>query len=148
VTRTVGTGAPPGASGDQSYGHIVSLKRSGAGYLLQFDPEWFLSGITANVAAAQDHHITCAPAKCEPVPNDNYTVDESHRTLTFNVSADALAYVLTPKQYFNGERISVAQLAAVVAGTSSIKLFEPLDSGVWISVHIDTVTAFRQQYRP
>jgi hypothetical protein len=29
-----------------------------------------------------------------------------------------------------------------------VKLFEPLDSGVWISVHGDTVCAIDQQYQP
>lgn len=136
-------------SGDQSfYGHIVSLKQSGGGYLMQFDPAWYLSGITANVAAAQDEHVACAPVKCQPVPDDHYIVDESHRALTFTVPAAVNGYVLTPKQYFNGERIGAADLAAIVAGTSSIKLFEPLTSGVWLSVHIDTVTSFKQQYQP
>jgi hypothetical protein len=39
-------------------------------------------------------------------------------------------------------------LAQIVAGKSSLKLFEPLSSGVWILVHVDTVRTFAQQYRP
>jgi hypothetical protein len=150
VTHTVtGAGAAPSVTGDQTYyGYVVSLKKSGNGYLMQFNPAWFLSGITANVAAAQDQHIACAPAKCEPVPNDHYYVDESKRTLTFSVGPDVHGYVLTPKEYFNGVQVGISDLAGIVAGTSPIKLFEPLDSGVWITVHIDTVTSFKQQYRP
>jgi hypothetical protein len=36
----------------------------------------------------------------------------------------------------------------IIAGQSSLKLFEPLSSGVWILVHGDTVGTFAQQYRP
>jgi hypothetical protein len=149
VTRTV-TVTPPLAQGaDQTYyGYVVSLTQSGGGYLMQFNPAWFLSGITANAAAAQDEHIACAPETCEAVPNDHYVLDESKRTLAFKVAADTQGYVLTPKEYFNGVRVGVADLAAIVNGTSSLKLFEPLESGVWIRVRNDTVTSFKQQYRP
>jgi hypothetical protein len=36
----------------------------------------------------------------------------------------------------------------MIAGQSSLKLFEPLSSDVWILVHGDTVGTFAQQYRP
>jgi hypothetical protein len=39
------------------------------------DPAWFLSGVTANVAAAEDGVVTAG----QPVPNDNHVVNESHR---------------------------------------------------------------------
>lgn len=144
------TGQPPSLTGDQTfYGHIVSMKQSaGGGYLMQFDPAWYLSGITANVAAAQDEHIACAPEACAPVPDDHHIVDESHRALTFIVPAATRGAVLTRKDYLNGVQISATELAGVVAGTSALKLFEPLASGVWITVHIDIVTSFRQQYQP
>jgi hypothetical protein len=44
--------------------------------------------------------------------------------------------------------IDAGELARIVSGTSSLKLYEPLSSGVWIRVHSDTVRAFAQQYRP
>ena len=46
--------------------------------------------------------------------------------------------------------ISVAELAEIVrTGKSSRrKLFESLESGVWIRYRIDTVCALDQQYRP
>ena len=138
----------PATSGVQSYyGHIVSLKQSGTGYLMQFNPALFLSGITANAAAAADLHIACAPEQCEPVPNDNYVLDESSRSYVFRVPANVRGTVLTSGSDLNGTEISVAQLAQIVAG-NGMKLFEPLDSGVWIRVHIDTVQMFNQQYRP
>jgi hypothetical protein len=48
---------------------------------------------------------------------------------------------------FPATTITAAELAQIVAGTSSLKLFEPL-SGVWILVHGDTVRTFAQQYCP
>jgi hypothetical protein len=42
----------------------------------------------------------------------------------------------------------VAELQKLVAGTSGLDLFEPLDSGVWITIDIDTVRAVYQQYKP
>ena len=45
-------------------------------------------------------------------------------------------------------RESVSELGKVVAGTSALDLFEPLDSGTWITVDVDTVQAVYQQYAP
>jgi hypothetical protein len=36
------------------FGHIVSLTRKGDHFVMRFDPAWFLSGQTANQAAAAD----------------------------------------------------------------------------------------------
>src|SRR5947208_13106684 len=84
VTRTVtvspsaktGVG-PPGQM--VQFGHIKSLEPKDAGYVMRFDPEWFLTGITANTAAAEDGAVPPG----QPVPNDNYRVDEAHRLLTY-----------------------------------------------------------------
>ncbi|HEX6662278.1 MAG TPA: hypothetical protein VF025_01275 [Gaiellaceae bacterium] len=146
VTKTVTVTAaktgvgPPGEI--SFFGHIRSLKRQGSGYRLRFDPEWFLSGVTANVAAAQDGAVEPG----QPVPNDNYRVDESHRAFTYKVPANARVTVLTRAP--TGTPITVAQLAQIVDGTSKLKLFEPLESGVWIVVHVDTVRSLDQQYQP
>ncbi len=146
VTKTVTvTTAKPGAGplGQQTFfGHIRSFKRKGSGYVLRFDPEWFLSGVTANVAAAQDGAVEPG----QPVPNDNYRVDESHRVFTYKVPANAHVTVITKAP--TGTPITVAQLAEIVDGTSKLKLFEPLESGVWILVHIETVRSLDQQYQP
>jgi hypothetical protein len=84
------TAAVVSAIGDQRlYGQIKSLERKGDHYELRFDPAWFLSGVTANVAKAEDEHTSCQPSACPPVPNDNYRVDEGHRLLTYLVPADA-----------------------------------------------------------
>ena len=141
------------ATGDQRlYGQVKSLERKGDHYELRFDPALFLSGVAANVAQAEDQHTPCRPSACPPVANDNYVVDESHRLLTYLVPADVQGTVLSKSGASGGPfpatTITVAQLAQIVAGKSSLKLFEPLSSGVWILVHGDTVRTFAQQYRP
>ena len=136
-----------GSADQQLFGHVKSIEPTRGGYLVRFDPSWLVTGITANVAAAQDQGTTCKPGACAPVPNDVYDVDESHRLLTFLLPAGTRGTVLVGGG-LNTKSIGAAELARVVAGTSSLKLFEPLDSGVWIRVHSDTVQTFAQQYRP
>ena len=152
VTRTVtvkgpaktGLGAP---STWTEFGHIKSLRRSGGRWLLRFDPEWFLSGITANKAAAEDGAVEPG----QPVPNDNYRVDEWNRVFTYVVPPDAKVTVITnrgnPAQ-LGSTPISVAELAKIVSGTSTTKLFEPLDSGVWLTIKGDRAVAIDHQYQP
>jgi hypothetical protein len=147
------TAAVASATGDQRlYGQVKSLERKGDHYELRFDPAWFLSGVTGNVAKAEDEHTSCQPSACPPVPNDNYRVDEGQRLLTYLVPADVRGTVLTKGGVTYGPSpgttITAAQLAEVVAGKSSLKLFEPLSTGVWILVHVDTVQTFAQQYLP
>jgi hypothetical protein len=77
--------------GDRIFGHIKSLERSGDHYLLRFDPASFTSGVTANTAAAEDGAVEPG----QPVPNDNYVVDESDRLLTYLVPETANVTILT-----------------------------------------------------
>lgn len=157
VVRTVTVGqtnqAAASATGDQRlYGRVRSLVRRGSHYELRFDPAWFLSGVTANVAQAEAQGTRCQPSACPPVANDNYVLDEGHRVLTYIVPAGVRGTVLT-KAGSNGgpfpaTSITATQLSQLVAGRSSLKLFEPLSSGVWILVHGDTVRSFAQQYMP
>lgn len=149
VTKTVtadaaakrGVGAPEEFV---QFGYLKSLKPQGGGYKLRFDPAWFLMGETANVAAAEDGAVAAG----EPVPNDNYRLDEGHRLLTYLVPADARVTVL--KDSPDGKPITVAQLAQLVAGENPLSrpLFEPLRTGFWIRVRIDTVRSLDQQYLP
>jgi hypothetical protein len=135
--------------GERVFGHIHSLTRKQDHYELRFDPAWFTSGVTATAAAAEDGAVPPG----QPVPNDNYVVDESHRLLTYLVPATTPVTVLTkqgdPAQ-FGATTISVSELAEIVANGKSSKhtLFEPLDSGVWIRYSVDTVCSLDQQYRP
>jgi hypothetical protein len=149
VTRTVTVEATAklgaGPPGEQvEFGHINSLKRQGARYVMRFDPEWFLSGETANVAAAEDGKVEPG----QPVPNDNYRVDEAHRLLTYRVASDAHVTVLA--KGVSGTPITVAQLAQIVDGKNPLgrPLFEPITTGFWIVVNIDTVRSLDQQYQP
>jgi hypothetical protein len=132
---------------ERQYGHVATLERNGAGYRMRFDPAWFTSGVTANEAAAEDGVVEPG----EPVPNDNYRIEEGHRLLTYLVPADAHVTVLTREgdpANFGSTPITVSELAQLVDGESPVELFEPLDTGVWIRVDVDTVCAIDQQYVP
>jgi hypothetical protein len=128
----------------REFGHIASLTRKGDHYVLRFDPEWFLSGVTANTAAAEDGAVDPG----QPVPNDNYKVDEGHRLFTYLVPPSAHVTVLATG--VTGTPVTVAELARIVAGTSSAhpKLWEPITTGFWIRIDIDTVRSLDQQYHP
>jgi hypothetical protein len=133
--------------GDRIYGHISTVKPEGDGYRLRFDPAWFTSGVTANTAAAEDGAVEPG----QPVPNDNYVVDESHRLFTYLVPPDTPVTVLTKQgdpANFGATEITVAQLAQLVDGQKPVDLFESLDTGVWIAVRVDTVCSIDQQYVP
>lgn len=145
VSATAKSGVGP-PSELVEFGHIKSLKHKGNGFVMRFDPAWFLSGVTANTAAAEDGAV--APG--EPVPNDNYRLEEGHRLLTYLVPAKARVTVLTRHgQGSLGETpIAVAELFRIVNGGKHRPLFEPLETGVWIRYHIDTVRSIDQQYQP
>jgi hypothetical protein len=133
--------------GDRVFGHIKSLTAKGDHYELQFDPAWFLSGETANRAAAEDGAVPPG----EPVPNDNYVVEEGHRVLTFLVRPTARVTVLVRNSGegdFGSKTITVAELAQLIDGKKPVELFEPLESGIWLRVQIDTACSVEQQYRP
>lgn len=147
LTRTVtvnasaknGVGAP---HQQVLYGYVRALTPKGGAYTLTFDPANFLTGKTANQAAAADGTIP----KGQPVPNDNYVVNDSKRTFTYTLDPKARVTVLTTGP--SGTPSTVAKLAAIVNGTSTTKLWEPLSTGVWIRVDVDTVKSLDQQYHP
>jgi hypothetical protein len=149
-TVTVSSTAKSGLGPPQErveYGHITSLVRVGDHYALQFDPALLLSGVTANKAAEEDGAVEPG----EPVPNDNYVVDEGHRTFAYLVPDGAKVTVLTrngdPAQ-IGATPVTVAELAKIVHGASDLELYEPLDTGVWITIDGDTVRSLDQQYKP
>ena len=102
------------------------------------------SGLTAQRAAVEDGVLEPG----EPVPNDNYVVDEGHRLLTYEVPATAHVTALT--KGVTGTPITVSQLAQLASGKNPFPrpLFEPITTGFWIQVDIDTVRSLDQQYRP
>lgn len=128
------------------YGHIKSLTPTGDHFEMRFDPAWFLSGVTATQAKLEDNGSS-------EVPNDNYVVEEGHRLLTYIVPATADITVLSktgelPGPGFPSTSITASQLAQLVNGKEPIKLAEPLESGFWMHLSIDTVCSLQQQYRP
>jgi hypothetical protein len=145
VTKDSGNGTAE-ACGDRSYGHISALEPRDNGYELRFDPAWFTSGVTANTAAAEDGVVEPG----EPVPNDNYRIEEGHRLLTYVVPEEAAVTVLTRQGegQFGPTPVTVEELAQLVEGEEPVELFEPLGTGVWIRYEIDTVCAVDQQYLP
>jgi hypothetical protein len=135
---------PPAAPAGQMvlYGHIKTLSRKSGRFEMRFDPAWFTSGVTASRAALAD-------TGSSDVPNDNYVIEEGHRLLTYIVATSARITVLTNNGAgISSTPISVSELARIVNGGKHRKLFEPLDSGVWIRVRIDTVRELDQQYHP
>lgn len=147
---TEGTTAEDGIAPPQEQllqGRIASMARKGDGYVIRFDPWLVLTGETASVAAAEDG----VNPPGEPVPNDFYTVDEGHRLFTYLVPEDATVSLLVRESDtldWRPTAVSVEELAKVVAGTSSLRLFEPLDTGVRLTIDGDTVTSIVHQYRP
>ena len=132
--------------GDRIFGHIKSLTPQGDHFEMRFDPGFFTSGATANAAAAEDRVIDPG----EPVPNDSYVIEEGHRLLTYVVPAGAYVTVLIRggPGPLGDTPITVSELERIVNGREHRQLFEPLDSGVWIRVHVDTACSLDQQYRP
>ena len=133
--------------GDRIFGHISSLKSRGDHFEMRFDPAWFTSGVTANTAAAEDGEVDPG----QPVPNDNYVIDEGHRLLTYVVPTTTPVTVLTrggDPEKLGATAIAVSELGRIVNGGEHRQLSEPLDSGVWLRVHIDAVCSIDQQYRP
>ncbi len=131
------------------FGHIASLTPSGNNFEVRFDPAWFLSGVTANTAAAEDGAVESG----EPVPNDYYVLEEGHRLLTYLVPSDTHITVLTRGGELDGAgfpstAITVSQLVQLLDGKEPVKLAEPLESGLWLRANVDTVCSLEQQYRP
>jgi hypothetical protein len=152
ATKTVTVTGPATSSAGQpreiaQFGYIKALTRKGSGFELRFDPAWFLSGQTANAAAAEDGAVDPG----QPVANDNYVLEEGHRLLTYAVPANAQVAVLTregkPEQ-LGATPITVAELARIVNGGQHRALSEPITTGFWLRIDIDTVRSLDQQYRP
>lgn len=127
------------------FGRISTLTQTGEQYEMRFDPSFLTTGVTANTAAAEDGVVEPG----EPVPNDNYEIDEGKRTLAYLVPADAAVTVLTNDgSGIMSTPVTVAELAELVDGGKPVELFEPLDTGFWMRTHVDTVCTLDQQYKP
>ena len=83
-----------------------------------------------------------------PYPPDSN--DDAPRDATFGDVVDVVVTVpvrSSPEQW-GLPRVMVAELAKILDGTTELDLFEPLDTGVWITIDVDTVRSIYQQYRP
>ena len=160
VTRTVtspaGPKKPPAALGQTAnaryFGTPVSVTRLDAKrYALVITPQFFLVGVTANVvfAAQEQPPVTCAPLTCPGVPDDRWVIPAGTTNLTFILPAKTTGTVLTlANQQMHTTTVTAAQLSAIVGGAKTPKLIEPLNSGLWLTVDVDTVTSFAQQFQP
>jgi hypothetical protein len=143
------TAATPGPQDATYFGAPVSVSKVDANrYLLVLKPESYLVGITANVAFAQQQGKACAPLSCPGVDDDHLVVPAGTQNLTFVLPANATGTVLTVAGGSAPTKVSAAQFAALVGGAKTPKLVEPLVSGVWLAVNVDTVTSFAQQFQP
>lgn len=132
--------APPFGPPQQPvlFGHVASLVRSGAGYLMKVDPALLLTGKTASDYAF-------AKTGSRDVPNDNLIFDPEHTLLTYRVPATARVTVVVDRNGIKAERVSVARLVQVLAG--KVKTFEPKNP-FWLVVRGDRVVELDQQYLP
>ena len=151
TTVTVARPAPAGVGRPREvalYGRVESLVRKDARFELRFDPAWFLSGTAAEHAAVEDNVLRPG----EPVPNDNYVVDDGHRLLRFAVSPTARVSIVTRGPATTA--VSVSELAQILAGKNP--RHRPLFAagnqlGFWVRVgekYPNPVVALDQQYHP
>jgi hypothetical protein len=160
VTRTVKTPAgpkkPPAAQAETAlvkyYGIPVNpvTRLDAKRYALTIKPEFFLVGVTANVAFAAGQGNACQPLECPGADDDRVVIPAGTQNLTFILPAKATGTVLTlNRQQMRTTTVTGTQLAAIVGKQPDApKLMEPLDSGLWLTVNVDTVTSFAQQFQP
>jgi hypothetical protein len=156
VTRTVTTEATPAAgplAGVQDaryFGTPVLVQKVDARrYVLAIKPQLFLVGVTANVAFAAQQGNACAPLACPGVEDDRLVLPAGSRNLLFVLPARTKGTVLTlTGRKTQATTVTAAQLVALVNGAKTPKLIEPLDSGLWLTVDVDRVTSFAQQFQP
>jgi hypothetical protein len=138
------TNLPAAAPAGQmtQYGHIKTLKRVAGRVEMRFDPAWVTQGLTASRASLAD-------TGSSEVLDDHYYIEAGHRLLTYIVAPTAKIRVMlnsgaNPKL----TPIKLAELSRIVNGGPHRKLWEPLSTGVWIRVQIDTIREINQQYIP
>jgi hypothetical protein len=159
ITRTVTTqstsktpqfGALSQTENARYFGTPVSIERlDSRRYLLELKPQFFLVGITANVVFAEQQGTACAPLTCPGVPDDRWVIPAGTQNLTFVLPAKTKGTVITVGgQQMHNTPVTAAQLAALVGGAKTPKLIEPLDSGLWLTVDVDEITSFVQQFQP
>lgn len=133
------TAAPAGQM--TLYGHIRTLKRVGGRIEMRFDPAWVTQGLTARRASFADSGSSFVPGKY-------YYIEARHRLLTYIVAPSATIRIITNAG--TGPMltpIKLSELMRIVNGGPHRKLWEPLSTGVWIRVGVDTIREINQQYQ-
>jgi hypothetical protein len=133
------------------FGIPVSVtKLDATRYSLTITPKFFLVGVTANVAFAAGQQNACEPLECPAADDDRVVLPAGTQPLLFILPAKTTGTVLTlVNQTMHTTTITGARLAAVFGGATPPQLVEPLDSsGLWVTVNVDTVTSFAQQFQP
>jgi hypothetical protein len=133
------------------FGVPVSLTKVDATrYTLLLKPEFFLVGIAAKVVFADQQGTQCDPLVCPGVPDDRLVIPAGKQLLTFVVPARAKGTVITVGNgQMRNTTVTGAELATLVdSNPKRPKLVEPLDSGLWLTVDVDKVTSFAQQFQP
>lgn len=149
-TVTVQQSPTPGVEDTSYFGQITSITSADPKrFLLVLKPEFFLVGVTGNVAGAQQQGKQCAPLSCPGVEDDHTVLPAGTQSLTFVLPATTIGTVVTSGGGSAvNTKITAEQLAALVSGAKTPKLVEPLESGVWLAVKVDHVTSFAQQFQP
>lgn len=128
---------------------VSATQLNGKSYAITIKPQFFLVGTTANAAFAAQQKNACQPLECPAVEDDRLVIPAGKQSLLFILPAKATGTVLTlGSQQVGTTTVTGAQLAALVGGSKTPKLFESLASGLWLTVNGDTVTSFAQQYQP
>jgi len=141
---------PPAAPAGQQvlWGHIKSIARRNGRFEMRFDPAWLLKGVTAERAAVEDGVLQPG----EPVPNDNYVVEEGHRLLTYVVSPRARVTLVG--RGLDSIVVPVREFAQIVKGKNPRRrpLFDRARGlGYWIRIsgkYPNAVVQIDQQYQP
>jgi hypothetical protein len=117
-------------------------------YLLVLKPEFFLTGVTANVAYSDQQGTSCDPLACFGPPNDYFVIPAGTTPLTFVLPATTTGTVVVMGKAVGAKKVTAAQLAAFVTSGTTPEFGEPVIEGFWLTVDGDTVKSFTQQYRP
>jgi hypothetical protein len=126
------------------YGYVSSVTQKGRDYRLRFDPAFFLTGLTATVAAIEDGEIKPG----EALPNDYHIRNPEHSLLTYKLPAKVYVTVLRD---LGTTKISVAYLTKLLRGSKPCGHFQlraPCRLGFWLQANGDTVKSLNQQYQP
>ena len=150
TTPPVSALLPHGAFGPRQlvfFAYVKSVTRTAGRYRMRVDPTWVLTGLTGTTAAVEDGALRPG----EPIPNDNYYLNEGRRLLTYRIAPGARVTVLAnPGTGPASTVVPLAEFSQIVKGKNPAKrpgLWGP-GSGFWIRAQGDTALTIDQAYKP